>query len=490
MLNNLKGKFSGNAFDSLALTFVTVVTTVLGLVVSKLMSMHFSLTDYGTYSQAMLIVSTVTSVTILGLTNATNYFYNSVTDEKQKYDNISTVFAIQYVVGIIGGIVVLALTVPIVKYFDNEALGKLIIFIAFMPLLNNLIPMFQVLFVSIGKAKLIAARNFVFSVLRLIAVIIACYVTNSITTIIALLLVLDVAQVVYFFAVFAYKKFYVNPFKAKKELIMPILRFSIPMAVFVLCNVLSRDIDKYVVSAFSNTETLAIYTNASKQLPFDFVTTSFMTVLVPVITRQINEKKFSDGVATFKSYLRIGYLSTWIIAAGTIVIAPELIVFLYDKKFLPGLWVFIVYIFVDMIRFANANTVLAGAGKTGTLMIISICVLSANTVLNIIAYMLFGIIGPAITTLLLTFAMCVVMLCFGAKELKCRLLDLFDFKEMGLLSLEIIVVGAIAFFLKNSLYKFMSNNFLIMAITYGFYFVIVAALNLKKVMSCMKDLNK
>lgn len=68
------------------------------------------------------------------------------------------------------------------------------------------------------------------------------------------------------------------------------MHFSIPMAIYVLTNSLTRDIDKYVISAFADTETLAIYTNASKILPFDMLTASLITVLIPIITRLINQK--------------------------------------------------------------------------------------------------------------------------------------------------------------------------------------------------------
>ena len=56
---------NGAAVDSIILTFIQVVTTAVGLVVSKILSVNFSLTEYGTYSQVMLITATASSLTIL-----------------------------------------------------------------------------------------------------------------------------------------------------------------------------------------------------------------------------------------------------------------------------------------------------------------------------------------------------------------------------------------------------------------------------------------
>ena len=76
-----RNKQSGAATSSILLMSVQIVTTILGLIITKLLSVNFSLKEYGTYSQALLVTTTVTSISILGLTNATNYFYNRTDDE-------------------------------------------------------------------------------------------------------------------------------------------------------------------------------------------------------------------------------------------------------------------------------------------------------------------------------------------------------------------------------------------------------------------------
>ena len=113
---------NGAATNSILLTFVQGITTVLGFIITKLLSVHFSLQDYGTYSQALLVTTTVTSISILGLTNATNFFYNRTKDEKAQRIYVATIFTIQYIVGLACAILVFALRVPISRYFGNETL--------------------------------------------------------------------------------------------------------------------------------------------------------------------------------------------------------------------------------------------------------------------------------------------------------------------------------------------------------------------------------
>lgn len=481
---------NGAATNSLLLVFVTVITTVFGMVVTKLLSVNFSLNEYGTYSQALLVTSTATSISILGLTNATNYFYNrtSSVEEQKKY--ISTIFAIQYIAGLLCTLIIVFFRGEISLYFANSQLKSILLIVSLTPAMSNLISMYQTLFVSIGEAKKIAARNFIVSSVKLIGTIAACYLFNNIVVVLILILVMDIAQVLYFSYMFKRDKFAMSFKYIEFSLCKEILAFSIPMAIYVLSNSLSRDIDKYVISAFADTETLAIYSNASKVLPFDMLTSSLITVLIPIITRFINGKEYGEAQRVFKLYLRMGYILTFIFAGGAVAVARQLMLFLYDEKYIGGLSVFIVYLIIDMIRFANVTTVLSGAGKSKILMYISITTLAANAVFNVLGYKALGILGPAVVTLVLTLLMTCALLHFGAKEINTTVLKLFDFKEMGVIILQIILVGALSHLMATKVDDFGVPLFFTLALSYGTYAIILLLLNRKRIMKCYRELNQ
>lgn len=486
----LGNRFQGAAVDSIILVFVQVITSILGLVVTKLLSVHFSLQEYGTYSQGMLIVTTTSSIIILGLTNAVNYFYNKTPDEEEKRSYVSTIFSVQYVLGLLSAILIIVIQNPIINYFNNEQLRGAIYIVAWLPLLQNLIPMLQVLFVSVGKAKLIAVRNLVISIARLVAVVVACYVTKNIIHIFYVLLVLDISQVVFFFVWFSRLKYTIGIRHANIKFLKPIFAFSIPMAVYILTNALSRDLDKYVISFMSDTETLAIYTNSAKILPFDIVTSSFITVLIPIITRLIGNHKYEGAKGAFKAYLRLGYIATWIMAFGAVVLSRELMEFLYDAKYLPGLSVFIVYIFVDMIKFANTSIILVAKGKTSILMKCSITALVVNLIFNILSYKIMGMLGPALVTLVVTFGLTFTLLFFGASEIDTSILNLFNWKEMGLIILELVIVGTLVSLLDRNISSVIPSDSLRLIVCYALYGLCMLGLNYKRIMSCLKDINK
>ena len=61
----------------------------------------------------------------------------------------------------------------------------------------------------------------------------------------------------------------------------------------------------------------------------------------------------------------------------------------------------------------------------------SIAALVINLIFNVLAFKVMGMMGPAVVTLLITFALTFALLFFGAKEIDCSVLDFFDWKEMG-----------------------------------------------------------
>lgn len=488
MLGKIK-KLRGASIDSLLLTFVRFFTMIVGLIITKMMSVYFSLDDYGTYSQAMLIVSTISSVSILGLTDAVNYFYNIKKDQNERKNYVSTIFSIQYFIGGLCGFLVLLFAVPIIHYFDNTALKNVLYFAAFLPVLENLFSMIQVLFISIGEAKMIAIRNLIVSLVRLVGIGIACFITQSIITIFFVLFFMDLIQIVYFMYSFSRRGFRISIKNTNLKLVPEILKFSIPMVIFILTNSLSRDIDKYVISFLTDTKTLAIYTNAAKVLPFDVVTSSFITVLVPIFTRALSKQDYEKCKDSYKYYLRIGYLITWILVAGAIINAQELMLILYDEKYLPGLGVFIIYLFVDLIRFANTSIIISASGKTHILMFFSIASLMMNFALNIILFNIMGIVGPAIATMITTSFLVFCFIKLSAKIIKCKVKEFFNFTEILTIIFEIIIISVLTLWIKEHILISINSTLWIFIISYGIFCLLLFMISKSKIIETLRFIN-
>jgi O-antigen/teichoic acid export membrane protein len=398
-----KSGFRGASWDSIFLTFVKLVTTLATIAQTKILSVGLSLTDYGTYSQANVVLSILTSLLLLGFGDAINYFYNSRAqqfDQNKRVCIVNTVFCTEVAAGILVFAFVMLGRDAISAYFSNAALRGLIALIAFKPMLDNLIYFNQILFLSSGKAKAVAIRNLIVCVLKLAAIYLSVHVFKSLKAIFAVLLLLDLIQLVFFKLFYARDGFLVNPLKGKGAFVRPILAYGLPMGIFALTNMLTRDIDKLVIGYMASTETLAVYANCSKTLPFDIVVASFATVLFPYIMKYVSMGDWTSSARLFSNYLKIGYYSVWMMAGAVLITSCQAVSFLYSDAYLPGNTVFILYIINSMLRFASMHLILAASGNTKKLMIYSLVSLLLNTVLNLVLYRLLGVTGPAIATLI------------------------------------------------------------------------------------------
>ena len=186
----MKRNWCGASFDAIMLTFVRIVTMLISMVTFKVLAVTFSLEEYGTYASVMLVATTTVSLTVLGLTDAVNYFYVKELDSEKGKVYVYTIFCIQCVIGFASGILLICFKNPIAAYFKNSG-------VAFSPLLTNVSNMLQVLFVTTKKAKVIAIRNLIISVLKIVLVTIACIILRSILAVVLITLTLDFASVAY-----------------------------------------------------------------------------------------------------------------------------------------------------------------------------------------------------------------------------------------------------------------------------------------------------
>lgn len=478
---------SGIVLDSFVLTLVRVIVALIAIIISKLLAVNFTIEEFGGYSQAILITTTGTSLTILGLTDGTNYFFNKNEDENKRSIYMATIFGMQFIIGSIFAALVLVFSKQIALYFNNFELVSIIPFIAFIPLLNNIMNMLQVLFVSASRAKVLAIRNFILAIIRVFYIWIICLKFKSVKGILICLLIVEIGTVLY---MWFYVKRYIchirfSMFSSNR--IKEILMYSIPMAGYIITNSLARSMDKLIIGRLGTSSDLAVYTIASKELPFDLLTAAFVTVLIPYITRFVGMNDKKSATFVFSKYIQISYLITWPIGFGALVASRDLISILYDEKYLVGIVIFAIYIFIDMIRFANVSLIFSAKGKTRELLLYSCVALCTNIILNILMYNIFGLLGPAIATIVIMVCINSIMLVRSSKLIGANIFFILNIKQMLILLVEICIVGIMVLIVRKNL------TGMPLLIRFGISYILfvfpVFILNYKSILRNLKELN-
>lgn len=466
-----KINIKGASWDSMFLAVIRIVTTLASIIETKILSVGFNLTMYGTYAQISVVISICNSLLVLGLGDALNYYYNSSSgkyNREERLTFVNTIFAIEMLAGVVVAIALVLGRDFLASYYSNPAISSLIIFVAIRPMLTNLLALYQTLFVSVGRAKVIAVRNLILSLVGIAVLTVSVYIFHNIKAMYICTLIVAICQLLFFAFYFRKKEFAVRPQNARLSYVKEIMSYAIPMGIFALTNTLVRDVDRLVIGYLSNTETVAIYTNCSKILPYDIIATAFATVLIPYIMRYITS---NDGraIVLFKNYLKIGYYSVVVFGVGTIIVANQIIPFLYSPDYLVGKSVFIIYIFDSMLKFASMHLVLAASGKTKMIMKYSLISLVCNAILNISLFKAIGMVGPAIATLLVTMGYTVAMLNQTRKILNTKWEGLFDVKDIALFVTGLFLSGIVAYLINNFMLQKQINEYICMFITLCFF---------------------
>lgn len=483
-MNNSDNKKYKVATNSILLAFVQCLTIVTGILQTMILSRELSETEYGTFSQGLLIVNFLVPFLLLGLANAITYFSGQKEIDARQY--INTIVSLVVFLGIIGASGILLLAVPIQRYFGNEALASIIPLVAFLPLLLNLITVYQTLFVAEDMAKSVAIRNAIVAVLQIGIVAVSVFFFDNIHLIFCLLLIMDSAQVCVFAFVFSRRRFLVQLCLPRKEICGAVFKYAIPLALSTAVGTLSIYMDKLLIGRMMSVENFALYTNMAKELPFAFVVSSFTTVIMPKFIKMHADGKDESLRFYWGKYLELGMCITWILCGAAIFSGKDLLLFLFSEKYVRGLPIFIVYLSVELCRFSYFGIILSTFGKTKLIMLSSLLSLLCNFVLNIVLYIFLGMIGPAIASLVSIFTMQMLQVHFSCKLLKCKIKDIFDFRLMLCLAMELSVLGYGVNIVVNAL---IPNSFIRLIISVGIIVCAVGGLNYKRVARLIKEIN-
>ena len=482
---------SGVVSDTIVLTFVKIVTLFVSIVQTMMLSRYLSKTEYGTYSEGLLVISFFAPFFSLGLNDSVNYFCNKESDNNRiKY--LNTIFMLSIVAGGIGGILLFIFKDLLAAYYKNTQIIGIVIYVAFRPLLQNLIALYQPVYVSIGKTKVIAIRNFLISLVQVL--IIGGFIFASIRNLMvvfAALFVMDVVQILFFDRYLRKLRILINPLRADNTLIKEILRFAIPMLLSASIGTVSINIDKLMISNLLTVEDYALYANVSKQLPFSFFVSSLTAVVSPIIVKLLTTNQFDKFKSVWSNYLELGYMTTWPICFIAILFAPEIISILYSTKYLTndGVIIFRLYTIAAMLGFTYFGLIPTSFGNTKIVLKYSMLNMVLNIVLNISLFHFWGILGPAIATIISMIIPSFLYFYNSLKLTNTKFIDVISIKKIVLLVLEMLLAGIISTLVVGD-FVISKNPVIKLIIGFCVYMFVLMPLQYKNIKMLIVELNR
>ena len=471
------------------LTISKIVTTLISLISSMLLSRMLTIMEYGTYSQMLMIVNLASTLFIMGLPNCTSYFLAraDTIDNRRQFLSVYTV-SITLLSACIG--MLLYLMLPLISiYFKNKQIILLGYFFILYPWTLVTIASISNILIAYGKILKLLAINVTHSCLLLISILVTKVAGLNFENYICLFLLSQLSISMWIYFVIAHlENGFISGFRI--TILKKIFQYSFPIGLASIVGLLTIEIDKLMIGRLMDTEHLAIYANAGRELPVTIVASSLTAVLLPQVVHSLKQKDYMRPIGLWKASIHLSYIVICFITTFCFVFAPQIMTFLYSEKYVAGVNVFRIYSLTLLLRITYFGLLLNAIGKTTYIFFTSIGALVFNILLNYIFFVLLGFIGPAIASFITIFFIQLIQLYLSSHILKIKFKQIFPWKEIGKISIINVILGLCAYMMAFFLKIGTDNKSIILSILISVAFTIIYLfLVRKKTIDLWKILN-
>lgn len=426
-----------------------LITFVSTLLCNKLLVNLFDASSVGTYEQILLVIN-LNVFFLIGIPEAIVYFFSKRSNAKNNGLKKS-LYMLLAAISLISFALVFFASNGLACYFHNDALLDNKWQLAVMLSLSLFSSCFPSICVSYGTVSKLVVVNVISALLKLI-VFVTSYsiqlslsnVVNLVTMVYVVTFTMEVGLVISL-----EKKNGDKP--SPREDIRRILGYSLPLFVTVIIGKLTVYTDKLMINWFFDTETYAYYAVAARELPYTLITASLITVMTPRVYKLIDERRVDQAVSLWSESMRYSFLFISFAVASNIVMADDLIRFLYSDEYLSAQSVFIVYLIALFPRIAYWGIFARAYNKAKYILLTSIVELVINFALNFVFLKTLGVIGAAIATVIASFTSVAMWICINRKITRRSINELLPLAAMGKSLIINIALAVIFFLLKTTI---------------------------------------
>lgn len=436
------------AGEASILSLSKIIIQVLLLFSIMILTRKWTKNEYGTYSQMQISVNLLMSIMMLGLPNSINYFIVNSKTKADRNNYLSTYYTTSTILGVSVGIISILLIPFLEKYFMNDTFNNYIVFLAIIPLTKMIMSSIESVLIVYKKAGTVAIFNMLHGALIILAALITLWMDLSFGEYLTVYLIIECS-----FTLIIY--FLINRLdgvlrvRIDPRLLKKVLLFSVPLGLASVAGTLQIETDKLIIAYFYNTETLAIYANAGKELPIKIISIALSSALLPYLTKMFSEKKTKEAISIWKDTTSLSLVFHTFISIALIVFRKEAMVFLYSEKYTEGSTVFGIYSLIYIVRATSFGSLLAAMGNTKGVLKTELIMLIMNTALNIVLYYAIGFIGPAIATVFVSTSAMLIILGYACKQTHIRMRNIYPWKDLAILIVVNLALGILFNILKS-----------------------------------------
>ncbi len=229
--------------------------------------------------------------------------------------------------------------------------------------------------------------------------------------------------------------------RPSRETLRRQVSYSAPLAVAQAVNRLSYDIDLLIVSATHAMQDFVFYSIGAFELPLvSILRETSSTIAKPRLVALYREQRVDEVMELFREVVRKISVIALPCFVFLFLMSEPFIRVLYTATYLPSVPIFRVYLLLIPLSCAAFNILIQTTGRTRPVMILSLLYVVISIPLNFIFIHWFGLIGPAIATVLCKICLAAAQLRVVTQRYQRPLHDIYPFMQVGVT----LVVSALA----------------------------------------------
>lgn len=414
------------------------------VVVVMILSRTLSSFDYGTYQQVWLFYSLALPLFTLGLPSSILYFIPRAHSLQRKTVAFQTLFLLQ-AIGLAFSLATF-LTAPwAAKLFNNPDLVQYLRIFSLYPLLALPPKLVNLLLIAEDRAGLATVVSALSALITLLFLTVPSLIKMPL---VYTFYSANLGAFLFFVWVIVYMiRFYRGqPFHWNLSLLKGQIVYALPLGLSSMLGVISKQLDKAVVSSAFSPDVYAVYVNGAFEIPvIGLLTGSMMTVLIPEFVRRLEHDSSQAGVwSLWNAATKKTALFLFPISFALFVFAPEFMVVMFSLEYLASASIFRIYLALTVLRITQYSALLQALGRTRLILGTSIIGLFISLALSWSLVHLLGLVGPAWANVTATYLWAFIYLVILCRLLDTRFGRVMPWKELARTMTAAIVASLVA----------------------------------------------
>lgn len=433
--------------DAISMSAAKAIVAIMSILMAMLIARFRTLSENGTYSQLLVISNIASNVFFLGMPNSVNYFLPRTSSREEQKRFISTYYFATIIIGICIGVILMSTVSLWERYFDNPEISAYSFFLFLFPLTKTLTVGADNLLINYGWTGRLIKYRLLHSFVQVANIVLIQMLNGSYLLFMWTYILIEVAFSV---IIVVYAGQGVGGFRLRIDSIVlsKIIKFSLPLGIASAMGIINIELDKLVIGYYMSTEQMAVYSNASKDLPVTIISSAFTAVLMPKISEFLKCRKTKEAFVLWNKIIHFSYLILIFIVTFFVSFSREILTFLYSEKYVEGYNVFIIYSICLLFQVTYFGLYLNVSGNTKCIMFGSFCSLIINVILNVVLYNVLGMIGPAISSLIAGAFLSTYQIVVTAIKARVNIRMVFDLIPLIKPTVICLCLGIVTWFLK------------------------------------------